>query len=377
METKIEESVIGSLIMNPKQLIEVSEIISEKDFKIDLYRHAFMTIKRMVENNVDVDLTGLYFEMGRPSNVSTLAAIDDCFLDPTYYARILKKRNLEDEIKESIKEREYDETQKRIKEYGEIGQPVDLYNIQKMIETDIKLKESFKTGFKDLDYYLTLFPMDLMIIAGKPSSGKTSFGLSVLCNLAKQVPVGLVSFEMGMGKIGKRLATMYTFDQLNEIQKNFIASSPSSFTMAETRKSIKSFISAIGAKIIMVDYLQLMKDLKPESRRLEVTNIIRGLKELAKELGVVMIVISSLSRGGDHGENARPNMNLLRESGDIEYAADIILFLHKPPRGDTGIDKDLFEAILDKNRDGRAKKIINLVWLGDQVRFGDHAYQEH
>ncbi len=372
MEAKIEEAVIGSLILNPKQFSEVSEIISGDDFKIDLYRHAFMTIKRMIESNTDVDLTGVYFEMGRPTEASSLSkSIEECFLDPTYYARILKKRNLEDEIKKTIKNREYDETQKRIKEYGDIGQPVDLYSIQKMIETDIRFKESFKTGFKDLDYYLTLCPMDLMVIAGRPSSGKTSFGLSVLFNLAKETPVGLVSFEMGMNKIGKRLATMYTFEQINNIHKNFIASSPSVFTLAETRKSIKSFISSIGAKVIMVDYLQLMKDVKPESRRLEVTNIIRGLKEIAKEFGIVVIVVSSLSRGADHSENSRPTMNMLRESGDIEYAADVIFFLHRPSK-----DGELTEGILDKNRDGKAKKIVNLVWLEDQVRFGNYAYKE-
>jgi len=368
---EVEADVIGSLIQNPGQFNEVAEVISEKDFKIDLYRHAFITIKRLIESGEGVDITKLYYELNRPGSASSLSESMEAFLAPSYYAQILRKRNIEEEIRESVKERQYQETQKRLKELQVLGKPTDLYSIQKMIETNENFKEYYQTGFRDLDHYLKLYPSDLMVIAGRPSIGKSSFGLSILCNLAKTIPVGLVSFEMGMNKIGKRLATMYLFDELNQISKNFIASSPSSFTLSETRKSIYSFIDKIGVKVIMVDYLQLMQDTgRHESRRLEVTNLIRGLKELAKEFGIVMIVISSLSRGGDHSEMSRPTMSMLRESGDIEYCADCIVFLNKP-KGD-----DKTELILDKNRDGKSKKIINLIWLEDHVRYGDYEWRK-
>lgn len=371
MEAGIEANVIGSLIQHPEKFQEISEMLSEKDFKIDLYRHAFITIQSMVKQNMGVDITSLYLEMGRPTSAVLLSESMEAFLDPSYYAPILKRRNLEDQIGDTIKEREYDKTQERIKEYKELGKPADLYTIQRMIETHENFNEYYQTGFKDLDYYLKIYPADLMVIAGKTSIGKTSFGLSILANLAQTISVGLVSFEMGMNKIGKRLATMYSIDYLNKIQKNFIASSPTSFTLSETRKSVRSFIGEIGVKVVMVDYLQFMQDTKrTESRRLEVTNLIRGLKEMAKEFGIVVIVISSLSRGIDHSESTRPTMNLLRESGDIEYAADIILFLHKSG------DVETTELILDKNRDGKSKKIINLVWLEDKVKYGDREWKE-
>ncbi len=372
MEEKIEQAVIGSLILHPENFNEVSEIISDQDFKIDLYRHAFNTIKRMVEDNTEIDLISLYVEMGSPSGVSKISeTVDDSFLPGKFYAEQLKKRNLQEQITQSTKEREYDEVQKRIKEYQDLGQPSTLYDIEKMMTETQSFKEYFETGFKDLDYYVKLYPTDLMVIAGRPSTGKTSFGLSVLANMAANIPVGLVSFEMGMNKIGRRLATMYSLDYLGKIHQNFIATSPSSFTLTETRKSIRSFISKNSTKIVMVDYLQLMKDSqKIESRRLEVTNLIRGLKELAKEFGIVVIVVSSLSRGTDHSENSRPTMNMLRESGDIEYAADVIVFLHQVKNA------EMTELILDKNRDGKAKKIINLVWLEDKVRYGNYEWKE-
>lgn len=157
---------------------------------------------------------------------------------------------------------------------------------------------------------------------------------------------------------------MYSMDYLSSINKNFIATSPAAFTIQEVRKTMRKIVGEMGAKVILIDYLQIMQDnRRHESRRLEITSIIRGLKELGKEFNVAMAVISSLTRQADKSETARPNMGMLRESGDIEYCADIILFIHPLKDNDT-------ELILDKNRNGKAKKTIDLVWLENKVKFG-------
>jgi replicative DNA helicase len=368
-EGKIEQNVIGSLILKPEYYTEVAEIISIKDFKIDLYRHAFQTISNMKEKGSDVELSALYLEMGRPDKASILSeSLDSSFLSPTYYANLLRRRNLEDEIKRTAGEREFENTKERIKEIESLGKPSTLYNIQKMIEEKDDFNEYFQTGFVDLDHYVKLRPGNVMILAGRPSIGKSSFGLSILGHLAQSTPVGLISFEMSKRAIGERLVSMYSLDYLNQINNNFIGVSPSAFNVHEVRKALVEIVDKRQGKIIMIDYLQLMQEIRRyESRRVEVTKLSRGIKELAKEFNVAIILISSLSRELG-AEDSRPSMNLLKESGDIEYDADIVVILHKPKKPKEGEAK--YQALLEKNRMGKAKKIINLVWIENKVCFG-------
>lgn len=371
MESKIEQFLIGALLLNPDDFQEVSEIISEKDFKIDLYRHAFLVIKRLLREKQKVELANLYLEMGRPFGFSSIAeSFDDVIFPASYYAKLLKKRNIDDEIKKSVKQRDFEKTQEMIKKLGELGEPVDLFNLQKMFESQNFKTEKFETGLKDLDQYLVFQPGDLFVIAGKPSTGKTALGIQILGNMAKEFPVGLISFEMSLQSIAKRMALMFSLNYLNEINENFIAASPPIFSVSEVRKTLRDMLTKKQIRVAMIDYLQLMQEQRKfESRRLEVTHIIRSLKEIARELNLGLIVISSLARQAE-SDKVRPHMGLLKESGDIEYSADIIVFLHASK------DENRFELILEKNRNGEAKKIINLVFLNKKICFGSWEYRE-
>lgn len=371
MDQKIEQYVIGALLLRPEEFQETNEIISEKDFKIDLYRHAFMVIKRLIQENQKVELANLYIEMGKPYGFSSIVeSLDDAFLSPSYYAKILKKRNIDEEIKKSIKQRDYEKTQEMIKRLEQLGEPIDLFNLQKMIEAQEPIEKKFNTGFSDLDKFLVFRPGDLFIIAGKPSTGKTALGIQIIANMARDFPVGLISFEMSLSSIAQRMTSMFNLDYLNQINEKFIATSPSSFSVSAVRKALNEMINNKQIKVAMIDYLQLMQEPKRfESRRLEITYIIRSLKELAKQLNIGLIVISSLARQTE-GDKVRPHMGLLKESGDIEYSADIIVFLHATK------EDDRYELILEKNRNGEAKKIINLVFLKQKICFGSFEWKE-
>jgi replicative DNA helicase len=369
METDIEKNVIGSLILKPEFLQEVSEIISERDFNIDLYRYAFRTMLSMVAKGDEVEITNLYLEMGRPDTASKLSeSFDDCIFDPPHYARILKKMNLENEISIAAKKREYEEIQKKVSELKGLGKPVALEIITDVITKGEKKEEIIRTGYRDLDSIVEFERTDLMVLAGRPGVGKSLLACAMLANIAKEHTVGIISFEMSPIKIVKRLALAYSFDYLNSINRNLVIASPSIFNLREIRKALNEMVAKKGVKAVLIDYLQLMSETKEfRSRHLEVSYIIRSLKEMAKEFQVAMIVISSLARGDK--SDTKPVLSDLKESGDIEYTSDIVCFLH---REKSDLNADLIVA---KNRNGRLG-IVKLIWLSQKISYGTWEWKE-
>lgn len=370
MESDIEKNVIGSLILKPAFFQEVSEIISEKDFKIDLYRHAFDTLMRMKAKGDEIEITHLYLEMGRPGDASKLAqSYDDCIFDLPYYARVLKKRNLQDQINEDAKNRQYEDLQKRISDLRTLGKPIDLQQLTEIISKGETRNEIIKTGYKDLDAIIELELTDLMVLAGRPSVGKSLLGCAILANASQDCPAGIISFEMSPMKIVNRLCHAYSTEYLNSINPNLLIASPLPFSLNTVRKTLKDMIAKKPVKIVLIDYLQLMSETKEfRSRHLEISFIIRSLKEIAKEFGVAMIVISSLARG-EKSSDSKPILSDLKESGDIEYTADIVCFLH---RSKTEMDADLIVA---KNRNGK-NGMVRLIWLPNKISYGSYEWRE-
>ena len=330
MEMQIEKNVIWNMIIHPDCINATLEIISEKDFMHPLYKHAFSTIAKLKKENRIIDLPTLYLEMGRPEVISPIiGSDDDTLFGPVHYAEILRQRNIENDISEAAKEREYELIQDRIKELRGLGAPINLGKITEIIEKGEKRNEVVSTGYRDLDTVVKLERTDLMVLAGRPGVGKSLLGCSILANMAMQNVVGVISFEMSEIKIVRRLSYGYPMNYLNEINDNFLISSPSVFNLREVRKTMNEMILKRGAKVVLVDYLQLMSETKEfRSRHLEVSYIIRSLKELAKEFQVAMVVISSLARGEKSGES-KPILSDLKESGDIEYTSDVVCFLYR------------------------------------------------
>ena len=372
MERKIEQLVVFCLINNPQDFPEVSNILTADDFLDPTCRHAYLTIQHMRDAGKDVDLPSIYFEMGRPANISSLIEGGEEKIFPTsHYALLLKKRNVEDAIHRSTKDREYDEAQERIKQLQELGKPTSLLTISQMVKEIVPLHNAYPTGYSDLDGIVAFRPSDILILAGRTSIGKSTFGMTVLSNMAEKFPVGMISFEMSPGGLSERLSKICSLSYLGSIDKNFIVACPVAFNLMNTRKAITDMVRNNRIKVVMIDYLQLMQEPRRfNSRHLEVSYIIRQLKEMAKEFQIGVMVVCQLSRGIDaRGENARPMLGDLKETGDIEHCADTVLFLHH-----LKAEKEA-ELIVAKNRYG-GKGIIKLIWLADKTKYGAYEWRE-
>lgn len=207
-----------------------------------------------------------------------------------------------------------------------------------------------------------------MIISGKTSLGKTSLGLQIADYISKEKPVGIVSLEMTGEEIRSRFENSFGY-----LPGNVFISDPPALSTVEFKQICKAMKSEQGIQVILLDYLQLMMEREDfRSRHLEVSHIIRRIKEFGKELHLAMIVISQLSRGIDHrGEGSLPSLSDLKESGDQEFAGDEILFLHQPIKGDEdyrGLNVKLL--ILAKNRWGPTGK-IKVFWDAEHTKFGN------
>jgi replicative DNA helicase len=252
------------------------------------------------------------------------------------------------------------------------------------------------SGFIDLDMLTTGFhPSDLVIIAARPGMGKSSFMLSIALNLAfeEKVPLAIFSLEMSKEQLVMRMLSMLSGVGLQNIRKGFISeedwrkllnsalelSSRDIYiddtpTLSTTELRIKSrkLKKEKGVGIIFVDYLQLLRPPhRRSSRQEEVAEISRNLKALAKEIQVPVIALAQLSRQVEHRSDKRPQLADLRESGQIEQDADLILFIHRPEyykKNPSPEEEGIAEIIVAKQRQGPTG-IVKLAFMKDTTMF--------
>jgi replicative DNA helicase len=263
-----------------------------------------------------------------------------------------------------------------------------LYNEREMIT-------GIASGFRDLDRMTSgLQPSDLIILAARPSMGKTAFCLNIAQHVAlhKQLPVGMFSLEMSKEQLLMRMLCAEARVDAHKVRTGYIGKDDfrklidalghttqapmfiddsSSLTVMEMRAKCRRLKAEHGLSLIIVDYLQLMSGFgRSENRNQEISGISRGLKALAKELNVPVIALSQLSRApeqrqGDH----KPQLSDLRESGSIEQDADVVAFIYreevyKPSDENAG----LAELIIAKQRNGPTG-IVKLAFLREYTRF--------
>ncbi len=382
-----EEAVIGSLLIDGSAIFKVTGMLQPADFYSERNALVYQASLSLYERNEAINQITVAQELARREKLdacggaaylSHLIAICPTSLDIEDYARIVYRLSLmrqliiaSDKIAaigykaEPDVDASLDKAEDAIYQLRHGQSPRDFVHIRRVLEqyfesatsTDETSQESLPyvlTSFTGLDELLGGFHRsDLIVIAGRPSHGKTSFGLNVCRNAAVDYGacVALFSLEMSREELVLRLLSSESgvnsrrirFDQLNEDEERKVMSSTGRLSEAqiyiddsplirvvEMRSKARRLYYERGLDLIVIDYLQLMQgDTRPDNRVLELGYICRSLKALARELNVPVIAISQLSRAIEWRASHKPQLSDLRESGNIEQDADVVIFISR------------------------------------------------
>ncbi|MEZ0236714.1 MAG: replicative DNA helicase [Methylophilaceae bacterium] len=431
-----EQSVLGGLLLENEALDKIADLIASGDFYRHDHRVIYEHISRLIEHNKPADIvtvaeslesTAQLSGVGGISYLGALAQNTPSAANIRRYAEIVRERAVMRslvEVGSSIAESAFspqgkdaaqllDEAEARIFEIAEGGKrstqgfidiktllPQVADRIDQLFQRDNASDVTgIPTGFADLDSMTSgLQPGDLVIVAGRPSMGKTAFSLNIAENVALDtgLPVAVFSMEMGatqlamrmIGSVGRldqhRMRTGRLEDEdwvrlttalgkLNDAPM-FIDES-AGLNALEVRARARRLHRQCGKLgLIVIDYLQLMAATRQgENRATEISEISRALKALAKELDVPVVALSQLNRGLEQRPNKRPVMSDLRESGAIEQDADVILFIYRDQvYNPDSPDKGTAEIIIGKQRNGPIGT-VRLTFLGEHTRFENFA----
>lgn len=424
--TEAEQSVVGSMIMDRDAIIAVSEIVNGTDFYEQQYGVLFDTMIELFNEGRPVDLVTLQDRLKEkdvPAQVSSLEFIRDLVASvPTsanvrHYAQIVKdkavlrklikvseetandcyldKEKL-DMILEKTEKQVFDIVQNRgSKEFTEIKEAV-LRSIDS-IEAASKNHGNVTgvaTGFYDLDYKMAgLQPSDLILIAARPSMGKSALALSIAeyVVMKSNITTVVFSLEMSQDQLVKRLLSMNSRVDSQSIRtgslsnedwqslmesariignSSLILDDTSAITVSELRSKCRKLKLEKHLGLVIIDYLQLMSGSKrAESRQQEISEISRSLKSLARELDVPVIALSQLSRAVEQRPDKRPMLSDLRESGAIEQDADVVMFIYRDDYYNHDSEEPgISEIIIGKQRNGPTGT-IKLSWQAQYTKF--------
>jgi len=455
-----EQAVLGTIILNNEYLNKVIEFLRPEHFYEPAHKKIFEQIVHNIENvNIVANEVTLkqFFESdesikasGGAIYLSTLLSAASGIIDITDYARVIYdlalKRSLvmigEDVVNDAYKPGNKDSAQEQIEQaenklfqLSEDGDgKKDFESIASSLKTTLdktliaKQRKSsisgISTGLTDLDKILSgMQPSDLIILAGRPSMGKTAVSVNILVNAAKALnkgikddkekkAVGFFSLEMSADQLSARILSMecsinamkFRTGQLSENEWEVIATRSAevsklpifiddtpALSIAAIRTRTRRMVRKHNLSFLIVDYLQLVRgssNRSGESRVQEVSEITQGLKAIAKEFNIPVIALSQLSRAVEQREDKRPQLSDLRESGSIEQDADVVAFIYresyyherkKPPENDPKFDewnskmndlRRLSEIIIAKQRNGPVGS-VHLFFDAEFTRFGN------
>ena len=402
-----EQSVIGAMLMDQEAIIKASEIISGDDFYQHQYGIVFDAIVELYNDGKPVDLItlqNLLREKDVPPEISSLEFVKDLLTsaltstNADAYAQIVhekavlrklikvneqiandcysEKEKLED-ILESAEKRIFDIVQKR--NSGDFVPIKDVVlRALDRIEAASRNKGSvtgIPTGFIDLDYKTTgMQPSDLVLIAARPSMGKTAFVLNIAQYMAfkKNYTAAIFSLEMSKEQLVNRLFALESQVDSQQLRTGNLIDDTPGISVAELRSKCRKYKAEKGLDVIMIDYLQLMTGSKrADSRQQEISDISRSLKEIARELQVPVLALSQLSRAVEQRPDHRPMLSDLRESGAIEQDADVVMFLYRDDYYNKDSEKkNIAEVIIAKQRNGPIGT-VELAWLPNLTKFAN------
>ena len=423
-----EQSVIGAMIMDREAIVVASELITAEDFYNKQYGILFDTMVELNDEGKPVDLVTLQDRLKEkdvPPEVSSLEFVRDLITAvPTsanikYYAGIVAEKStlrklirLNEEIantcyagKESL-EIILEETEKKIFEVVQKRNTGDFVPIRQVVMNAMdKIEKAAKnkgavtgipTGFVDLDYRTAgMQPSDLVLIAARPSMGKTAFVLNIAEHVAfrQNKTVAIFSLEMSKEQLVNRLFSLESkvdsqhirtgqlsdqeWEKLIESagvigKSNLIIDDTPGISIAELRSKCRKYKLEHNLSMIIIDYLQLMSGSgRTDSRQQEISDISRSLKAVARELSVPVLALSQLSRAVAQRPDHRPMLSDLRESGAIEQDADVVMFIYRDDYYNHDTDKkDVAEIIIAKQRNGPIGT-IELAWLPNYTKFAN------
>lgn len=424
-----EQSVIGSMIMDKDAIVTAMEILLQEDFYHKQYGILFDAMIELYSSGQPVDLVTLQNKLKEkdvPQEVSSLEFVGELVRAvPTsanvkYYCNIVKENSMKRKLirvteeienecyagKESL-ESVLDKTEHDIfallssrtgGDYVPIRQVVmnALEKIEKASQQDGNVT-GIPTGFIDLDYRTAgLQPSDLVLIAARPSMGKTAFVLNIAQYVAfhENMCTAIFSLEMSKEQLVNRLFSLESRVDAQALRtgnlsdadwaklvegagiigdSELIIDDTPGISISEMRSKCRKYKLEHDLKLIIIDYLQLMSGSgrSTDSRQQEISDISRSLKALARELNVPVLALSQLSRAVEQRPDHRPMLSDLRESGAIEQDADVVMFIYRDDyyNKDTEL-KGISEIIIAKQRNGPIGT-VNLAWLPEYTKFAN------
>ncbi len=421
-----EQSVIGAILLENESLPKSLEIINEEDFYRGTHKKIFSAMKELFEKNEPIDLMTLTDKLRKRNELEDIGGIDylssleetiPTATNVVYHCKIVKEKAIlrslisvsNEIIGQSYEDNEdvdsiLDNAEKSIFEISEKKIRPAFVSIDKILKRSFEYIERLydrkemvtgvPTGILELDNLTTgLQPSDLIIIAGRPSMGKTALALNIARNAAVEshIPVAIFSLEMSSEQIGIRMLCAEAKKNSRKLRTGYLSKTdwPDLTTAAGRLAESPIFIDDTAALssldirararrlqaehkigLVIVDYLQLMKGRsRAESRQLEISEITQSLKALAKELNLPVIALSQLSRAVEQRTHKKPQLSDLRESGAIEQDSDLVLFLYREEAYEENTEnKGIAEVIIGKQRNGPTGT-IKLTFLKEYAKF--------
>jgi replicative DNA helicase len=432
-DDEAERSVIASMIIDRDAASEISALLSKDDFYVAAYGIIFQAIVDLTYAGLQIDeliLANKLKEMGAPEELCSTGYITDIVMQLTTsafaieHAEIVKnKANLRRLIKlaDGIAKNCYEDSKTAdmlanmaedeiFKLVQNMNKRSDYTPIRKiLIDVIGEIEEAYRhkgringipTGFTDLDNKLTgMHKGELILVAARPSMGKTAFVLNIAHYVAvkEKVPVAIFSLEMTKESLVNRLISVDAMVDAQDIRTgnvreddwlkiiestDNISRAPLIFndgaiTMAEMRSKCRKLKHTDNIGLIIIDYLQLIsKAGRVESQQQFISDCSRALKMLAHELQVPVIALSQLNRAADARPDHRPVLSDLRDSGAIEQDADVVIFIHREERYNPDTErKGIADIIVAKQRNGSIGP-VELAWLGKYTKFSNLARKQ-
>ena len=437
-----EQSVLGGILLENESISKVLETLLPDDFYRESHRKIFNSMIELFEKSEPIDLITLTNQLksmghldgvGGSAYLSSLVDSIPTAANITYYARIVKEKSVlrrlittateivtrgygdEDDVWDLL-----DEAEKSIFQIGESQIRPSFFKMKSILQESFKTIEKLyeskeivtgvPSGFNDIDKLTSGFQAsDLIIIAGRPSMGKTAFCLNIAQHVSveKNIPVAFFSLEMSKEQLVMRMLCSEAQVDAHRVRGGFLGETDwpkltraagtlseapifiddtPALSVLEMRAKSRRIMAEHKLGLVIVDYLQLMRGrglstrgrAASESREQEISDISRSLKALAKELQIPVIALSQLNRRVEERTNKRPQLADLRESGAIEQDADLIGFIYRDEvynKGDDNPNKGIAEVIIGKQRNGPVGD-VKLAFIDKYASFQNLAWNK-